>query len=387
MNKDELSQLIHEGEGQFIEFKEKPDNSLAKEIVAFANASGGKIFLGVDDSGKVKGISPTNKLKSQIIDLGNNCDPEIPLTLEVLDDVLIVHVTEGNNKPYQSSKEFILRLGPNSQKLSRDKILEFSIKENKIRFDEQICPDFDFKDFDEDKFEQYLTIANITKVLDRDIILKNLKVLNESGITNAGVLFFSKNPYKYIFSSRVRCVHFKGDERVDILDKKEVDKGIIGNIEFAFNYLQERVPVRFEIKKGRRFEHPQFSEDAFREAIVNSVVHRDYFESGEVAVEKFKHNIVVNNPGGLIASFPMDEFGDLSWPRNRLIADLLSKTILMEKVGTGIKRMEKLCMEMGNEIQIKPRATHFFVHMKSTDKNPTENATDASTKVGIKFII
>jgi ATP-dependent DNA helicase RecG len=59
MKKKELTQILQEGEGQFVEFKEKLDNSLVKEIVAFSNASGGKILLGVDDSGKIKGISIT----------------------------------------------------------------------------------------------------------------------------------------------------------------------------------------------------------------------------------------------------------------------------------------------------------------------------------------
>jgi ATP-dependent DNA helicase RecG len=211
-------------------------------------------------------------------------------------------------------------------------------------------------------------------------MLKNLRLLNDKGMTNAGILFFAKNPYKYIFSSRIRCVHFKGNERIDILDKKEVDKGIIGNIEFAINYVKERVPVRFEIKSARRVEHPQFHEDAYREAIFNAGVHRDYFENGEVAVEKFDNMIVVNNPGGLVASSPMYEFGKLSWPRNRLLADLLSKTIFMEKVGTGIKRMEKFCKEIGNTIEIKPLSTHFFVEMES----PQKILPDSGLKDGIK---
>lgn len=277
------------------------------------------------------------------MDLGRNCDPEIILNIERFDNILIINVPEGDNKPYQCSRGFYLRLGANSQKLKRDKILAFSIRESKIRLDEQICPDFDFEDFDVYKFEYYLALAGITKIFDNESILRNLKVLNNKGMTNVGVLFFASEPYKYIFSSKIRCVQFKGYERVDILDKKEVDKGIIGNIEFAFNYLKERVPVRFEIKGGKRIEHPQFPEDAYREAIVNAVVHRDYFESGEVAVEKFENMIAVNNPGGLIASFPIHEFGKFSWPRNRLLADLLSKTFFMEKVGSGIKRMETLC--------------------------------------------
>jgi ATP-dependent DNA helicase RecG len=190
-------------------------------------------------------------------------------------------------------------------------------------------------------------------------------VLNEKGMTNAGVLFFAKSPYKYIFSSKIRCVHFRGNERIEILDKKEVDKGIIGNIEYAINYVKERVPVRFEIKGSRRIEHPEFPEDAYREVIVNAVIHRDYYESGEVAVEKLKSSILINNPGGLIPSFPREQFGNWSWPRNRLLADLLSKTIFMEKVGTGIRRIRKFCLENKNAIDINPGDTYFSVEMKS----------------------
>jgi ATP-dependent DNA helicase RecG len=388
MKKEELTQILQEGEGQFVEFKEKLDNSLVKEIVAFANASGGKIFLGVDDSGKVKGISITNRIKSQIVDYGKNCDPEIPLSFEALDNIMLIHVPEGLNKPYQGSKGFYLRIGANSQKLKRDKILEFSITENKIRFDEQICPDFDFKDFDDEKFEYYLNLAGITKIMDKESFLRNLKVLNEKGMTNAGVLFFARSPYKYIFSSKIRCVHFRGNERIEILDKKELDKGIIGNIEYSINYIKERVPVRFEIKGSRRIEHPEFPEDAYREVIVNAVIHRDYYESGEVAVEKLKNSILINNPGGLIPSFPREEFGKWSWPRNRLLADLLSKTIFMEKVGTGIRRIRKFCHENKNSVDIKPGDTYFSVEMKSplVDEITVQNVgKNVGIKVGIKL--
>jgi ATP-dependent DNA helicase RecG len=382
MNKKALNQILQKGEGQFVELKENFDKDLAKEIVAFANASGGKIFLGIGDDNKITGISITNRLKSQITDMAKNCDPQIFPELEELENILIINVPEGDNKPYQCARGFYLRLGPNTQKLTRDEILKFSIKENIIRFDEQVCPRFDFKDFDDEKFEYYLKLANISKILDKKDILRNLRVLTEDGMTNAGILFFAKNPYKYIFASRVRCVLFKGNERVDILDKKEVDKGIIGNIEFAFNYLKEHVPVRFEIKGLKRIEYPQFHEDAYREAIVNAVIHRDYYESGEVAVEKFSDMIVINNPGGLVPSFPLEEFGKLSWPRNRLLADLMSKTIFMERVGTGIRRIRKFCKENNNEVEIKPTPTHFFVKMKAFD-HPSADRIKYGVKYGV----
>ena len=74
MTNQELKFILQQGEGFKIEFKEQINN-IDKEIIAFANSKGGRIFLGVDDKGKIKGISITNKLKSQIQDIARNCDP------------------------------------------------------------------------------------------------------------------------------------------------------------------------------------------------------------------------------------------------------------------------------------------------------------------------
>jgi ATP-dependent DNA helicase RecG len=352
MTKEELEFIISEGEGQFIEFKEKLDKTLAKEIVAFANASGGRIFLGITDNGKIIGIDADNRLKSQIQDIARNCDPSIAIEITHADRVVIINVNEGINKPYSCSNGFFMRIGANSQKLKRDEILSFAIKSGRVRFDEQICESFDWHDFDNDKFSYYLKLARISEVLERDEILFNLNLLTKTGLTNAGVLLFAKEPYKYIKSSKIRCVHFRGHKRIDILDKKEVDKGIIGNIEFAVNYLKERVPVEFVIETLKRKELPEYPEDVYREAIVNAVIHRDYFDfNGDIAIEKPSDRIFINNPGGII--FSKEDFGRRSYPRNRLLADVLSRTEFMEKAGTGIQRMREECLKNSNRIKIQ----------------------------------
>jgi len=230
-----------------------------------------------------------------------------------------------------------MRMGANSQKMSRDEILALAIKTGKIRYDEQICTDFDWKDFDDEKFEYYLKLARISNNLSREEILRNLRLLTNEGMTNAGVLYFAKKPYKYIISSKIRCIHFNDDKRVDILDKKEVDRGIIGNIEFAIAYLKERIPVRFEIKDLKRDEFPEYPIEAYREAIVNAVIHFDYYLGDTIAIEKLKNSIVINNKGELL--FPESDFGKRSEARNRLLVDLLARTDFMEKAGTGIKRV------------------------------------------------
>ena len=91
---------------------------------------------------------------------------------------------------------------------------------------------------------------------------------------------------------------------------------------------------------------------------VRSIVHRDYFESAEVAVEKLKNSIIINNPGGLL--FEKEKFGRFSFYRNRLIADLLSKTIYMERAGTGIERIKNFCKNNGNKVEFDFDSSCFF---------------------------
>lgn len=171
-----------------------------------------------------------------------------------------IEFKEKLDKPYSCSEGFFMRIGANAQKLKCDEILNFAIKSGEIRFDEQICNNFQWKHFDDDKFNYYLHLANITTVSNREVILRNLNLCSDEGITNAAVLLFAERPYDYFKSSKVRCVHFRDIERVDILDKKEVDKGLIGNIEFAVNYLKERVPVEYVIKSLKRKEYVEYPE-------------------------------------------------------------------------------------------------------------------------------
>jgi len=117
MKAEELTLILAEGEGYLIEFKEKPAH-IDREMVAFANGSGGRIFIGISDSGEIKGVSVTNKIKSQIQDIANNCEPPIKIRLQELDNILVVHVKNGEDKPYSCKSGFYTRIGPRPSKLA-----------------------------------------------------------------------------------------------------------------------------------------------------------------------------------------------------------------------------------------------------------------------------
>ena len=154
-----------EGEGYFIEFRENL-SGIEKDFVAFANSSGGKVFLGVADEGKVKGLKIINRLKLDIQDIARNCDPPIKIIVESLGNTIIVKVKEGEDKPYRCSSGFYKRIGSNSQEMTRNEILDFFKSEGKVRFDEVINTKFDYaKDFSREKLNKFLELADLSKVL------------------------------------------------------------------------------------------------------------------------------------------------------------------------------------------------------------------------------
>ncbi len=119
MTMKELEYLISQGEGFNLEFKESFSDSTAKDICAFANSNGGKVLLGVSDNGKTKGVTITNKLKSQIYDISRNFDPRLEISIDEAKPVLVINIPEGTNKPYSVNSRFYIRYGPNSQQLTR----------------------------------------------------------------------------------------------------------------------------------------------------------------------------------------------------------------------------------------------------------------------------
>ena len=110
MKKRELKELIEQGEGYFVEFKEQIGVGLDKEMVAFANASGGKIVIGVADGGKIIGCTTDNTVRSKVQDIANNCDPRILIHIKTLRyegvKLLVVSVDESLDKPVRCSKGF-----------------------------------------------------------------------------------------------------------------------------------------------------------------------------------------------------------------------------------------------------------------------------------------
>ena len=353
MTKTQLEIIIQEGESYIAEFKESVDKTLVEEVCAFANASGGKLFIGISDNGKISGTDTSNLARSRIQDTIRQIQPDIPVAIEVFENIIILTIPEGRDKPYSCSKGFFLRVGPNSQKLGRNEIISFVQSEGRIRFDELVKAEANIQEaLDINKFERYLKFSNISNVLPQEDILLNLgccvKDEGTAKFTNAGLLFFSNEPIKYIPQAQVICALYKGTKKVNILDRKDLTGDLVTIIDEAVIFLKKHLNLRYEIKEIRRKEILELPEIALREAIVNAVCHRDYFEKGaNVMIEIFDDRVEISNPGSLPHGMAVEDFGKRSMTRNPTIASLLHRINYIEKMGTGINRMKEACIEVG----------------------------------------
>ena len=394
-----LKSILKKGEDYKTEFKESVHKNLDRELVAFANSSGGRIYISITDKGEIKGINITNKLKTEIQDIAKNCDPKIELSFQEIkkEKVLIIEVKESKDKPHKCTSGFYIRSGASSQKLSRNEIWNFMEEEELFRFDRQICKRFKLKEhFDKEKLFFFMDRTEVEYNKKHYIqILENLEVIKKQNskilFNNAGVLFFSKNLDKFFSHASVSCVLFKGtDKHHDIIDRKIFNRDIINNIEDSVDFLKKHLRLEYHFPRGqlRRKEVLEIPEDALREALINAVTHRNYLKKGvSVTVEIFDNRVEIYNFGALPKDLKRSDFGKRSSPRNQLIADLMLRAKYIEKMGTGIKKMRKLVRKAG----LKPIGFDFttfttiIFHRKSlSDEKFISKHKDFDIKLGIK---
>ena len=341
MNTKELNKLIRCGEGFTIKFKRSPSH-LGRESCAFANASGGHTLIGVDDKGQKVGVKNLNRTKSEIQNIARNVDPPLAVDIELAENILVVTVPRDPNKHYSANGIFYIREAANCQQLRRDEIRDFFFREGLIRFDEQPCPKFDMsRDFDGKKFLAFKRAAVIPQGLKREDILSNLQVLTENGMTNAGVLLFSKSVSKFFLQASVTCALFQGNTKTKVLDHATFQGNISENFDNTMSYLRAHLNTEYVIKAGPREEILEFPDEALREALLNAIAHRDYRSTAYIQVHIFRDRVEILNPGGLVSGLKLKDLGRFSRPRNLLLFSLMARMDLVEHIGSGIKRIRE----------------------------------------------
>jgi ATP-dependent DNA helicase RecG len=344
----ELHDYISLGEGFTIEFKRSLTTSISRELCAFANSSGGYVFIGVEDSGVICGVRNHNKLKSELQSIARSFDPALIIDVESVDTVLVVYVPPQNSKPYSFSGKFYLRDGASSQQMNRNEIREFFFQEGVIHFDETPCDSYNLqKDLTKEMWQSFIKKAKIPENIKPMQVLENLHLKKDDKLTYAGAWMLAKDITKYSISAKVLCALFMGTTRTNILDRQEYTDDLYSIYRNIINYLQAKLNTEFIITATGRIERLELPVDALREAVVNALAHRDYRSSACTQVHIFRDRVEIISPGGLPAGMTKKDMGRKSIPRNPLLFGIFFRMDVVEQLGSGIKRILELSREYG----------------------------------------
>ena len=357
----DIKSIIESGEGYNAEFKVSVPSKvreITEQVCAFANSAGGVIILGVNDKNEIKGTTIDNAKRAAVQNSMSEISPELNCRLEIIEvegkKLGIIEVPTGPDKPYVYSGAIYVRNGAVTQKLTTaEQMRNFFNKSGKILFDEAECAKFDpKKDIDQTIMAEFRAVVPISEGINDDQIFANFKMLSlKEKFKNGSVLFFGKDPQKYFDNAVLRCVAFDGINKRYIVDDKIYDGPLLSQLNQAVYWLKKKLDVRYEIETqgfGPRLEHWEIPENVFKEAIINSLCHRDYYEKGStIIVELFDDRVEITNPGGLVSAISKEEFGTKSYSRNPLIFGLFTRMHLVEQVGSGIMRMRNMMIKAG----------------------------------------
>ena len=363
--REQILNQLRAGEDGLSEFKEMrcgdrgvlaPNTQeLAGELVAFANAEGGAVFLGVDDSGAVRGIPPeqVDRVEHWLLNVAtHNCDPPIRLVIRKAllpgaegDDelVLLAEVPRGLYVHRTSGGRYYTRVGSTKQDLTPPELARlFQQRGREYVFDEQPVLAATVEDLNRNRLEAFFGRSPTIPWLD---LLRNTRVIfqDEDGMdrpTVAGLLIFATEPTEFLTSGSIEAACYRGTRLSsdDLIHAERLAGPVSDQIDAGIAFV-----ARF-MQTG---DSPQYDIDVVDEAIVNAVAHRDYAIAGsKIRLFLFSDRLELYSPGKLPNTITIDDMAYRTFTRNQLLVNFLSRThskrtgqVFLESRGEGVRKI------------------------------------------------
>ena len=363
-NEHELQSLISGGESQFTEFKRELDNteSIAGEIVAFANRDGGTLLIGVADDGTILGVVDGEATVQRLTNIcRDRCVPPISpvVTQEIADnkEVVVLRVLPDLNrqKPYRTlGGRFYVRVNRDKKDATGRELIRIAQAAGELHYDESPVYGTTLDDLSLAAFSNYhqrqfgipLTEQLQESSIPLETLLHNLRLIHtmdgQVTLSVACVLLFGQSPQQFMPQSRLSAVAFAGtDETADIFDRHEIDGRLPAIIDETQAFLSRNIRRPAREHGFHREDVPLYDDTALGEAVVNAIAHRDYSLSGsQIRLFLFDDRIEVRSPGRLPNSVTLENIRlGVHAERNRAIATLLTQLGYMSAIGTGVPRL------------------------------------------------
>jgi len=339
-------------ESQAVEYKQNWRDDCLKVISAFANSSGGFLYIGLDDQGKSLGLK---NVKKMLEDIPNTIRNKLGIIPSVeLDKKDIIKVTVAPcSVPISYNGKYYLRSGSTVQELQGKDLADFLMKKSGSTWDDIVEERADFNEIDNDaieKFKKYAVdrIPSIIKETDNIILLQKLNLVDDGVLKRALVLLFGNDPQKFYRQSVVRIGKFLSD--TDIQTTDIVKGNLFAQLESALEILRTKYllsKIKYEgIHRRDILEYPY---EALREAIINALIHRDYSGTSQIQIRVYPDKLMIMNEGKLPPEVPVEKLktNHLSIPRNTLLAEIFYYAGFIESWGHGTIKIVDNCIEQG----------------------------------------
>jgi ATP-dependent DNA helicase RecG len=335
------------------EVESKKPRSWLKTASAFANGVGGSIYFGVSDEGVAVGLDNAQKAAEQVSELiKSRIEPALKnVVLEPLradgKNILRVQISGGANTPYyyngDGTKIAYYRIGNESAQAPSAVLNELLLKGLHETFD-ALETKYRYSDYSYTLFEA--TFKQKTgSIIEKPRDYHSFGMLTDDDtLTFVGALFADQCP---VHQSRVFCTRWNGMKKgglyVDALDNDEFQSNAISLLNDSLKFVRHNSSVKWKKTGTGRIEMPDYPSEAVHEALVNALVHRDYMIKGsEIHVDMYDDRLEIVSPGGMpdgkrIQDLDIDDVASIR--RNPVICDLFSRLKLMERRGSGLRKI------------------------------------------------
>ena len=370
MELTELRKLVEPGETDRLEFKKSTNQirSAMQTICGYLNGSGGWVVFGITPDNRIVGQQVSDSTLLDIATELRKFEPPAPIEIQRVridkqgHEAIVLKADSSNEiRPYVYDGRPYQKIGTSVSVMpqARYEQLLLDRAHAKKRWENAMAEGYTMDDLDNEEIMRTIRIGienrripESTKHEPTDF-LDRLKLRTNGTLLNSAIVLFGKRMMPDFPQCEIRMARFKGKDKAEFLDDRQVRGHIFMLLDEAMLFLDRHLPQASRIEPGEmgRVVRHAFPPDALREALVNAFCHRDYsMQGGSVRLAVFDDRLEIWSDGKLpsglsIADLVVDHPSRL---RNPIIADVLYRRGLVERWGRGTQRIIELCVEAGH---------------------------------------
>lgn len=340
-------------ENQNIEWKSKWKDEYLEWICGYANAQGGKIYIGCDDNGNIIGLPNARKLLE-----------DIPNKIRDAMGIIVgVNLLEKGGKYYleidvpaypigiSCKGIYYYRSGSTRQILTGPALEAFLLRKRGVTWDNLPLPAFSLKDVDDKVVEYFKQLAAKKGRIDKSVLddskaelMEKLHLINGDYLTNAAMLLFSKDPEKWQLGAYVKIGYFETD--AELIYQDEIHGSLLEQVDKIVELVYLKyMKAKIFYEGMQRIERYFVPEDALREAILNALCHKQYQSGVPIQISVYEDKLYIANCGCLPENWTLHNLMQkhASAPYNPNLAHVFYLAGFIESWGRGIEKICSAC--------------------------------------------